>query len=431
MQIFASWSVISLSRFGVEEFVETGQITKSFWARSYILLASSIVILATSYFWMPWLAGWLKISGEFEWVILAYFLTMAFWTHVQHALNGGKLMQSQGVLFAVERIIILVAFLILIATDSLKPMSALLVYTVSPLIVSIIGLYLLRKLISLSFSFDRAWIAKLLRFSFPLIFAFFLLNLSNNYIDAIFISQFLTKKDLGIYSIAFQFYGMFMQLPLLAGTLILQLFITLNSSKQSDKVETFMELILPIITVTIGLGLSVGIPIVAVFIQFAFVESSNEISSLYSILALSTVFAAPFVIGFIPYINSMSASRYWSIFTLIAATINIVGDYYLIPKFGLYGCAWTTFMAQGIAFVFTTVLIVRKFSLSFSWTIPATIPVTVGTILGYVFSNITLGIFSTFVLTAILIMIYKKSFLQGITLIKNYRRFLTLQEVTK
>src|SRR5205823_9777847 len=118
---------------------------------------------------------------------------------------------------------------------------------------TIAGLLAIRRLFSWRFNVDTAVIAKLLKFSLPLIPYSLIGYFSTNYLDAIFISQYLTRADLGIYSVAYQINGILLQFPLLAGTLLLPLFVTLRSSGKADRVTTYMEDLLPLLTFVGGL----------------------------------------------------------------------------------------------------------------------------------------------------------------------------------
>ena len=62
-QIFLNWSSTALARFGIEEFVETGKITRSFWARTSIFIPNLLLILVLSVFWLPPVATWLKLPS--------------------------------------------------------------------------------------------------------------------------------------------------------------------------------------------------------------------------------------------------------------------------------------------------------------------------------------------------------------------------------
>ncbi len=421
VQIFTAWTAIALSRYGTEEFVGTGRITQSFWARFFILLPNTLVILALSFLWLPWLSSWLKLQPGSGWLVLGFFVAVSLWMHVQHSMLGAKLPRTQGTLLAVERAITVTLMLVLVWFGRLDPATAVGAYIVSQLIVSSVGLIMLRRLVSWKFELDIAALKKILKFSYPLFFAFFVLNLSNSYIDAIFISQYLTKADLGIYSVAFQFNGIFLQFPLLAGSLLGTLFVTLRANDDFEKVRTYMQDILPVLTAMVGLAIIAIVLLSGIFIGFAFGENGPQITAVLTILALSTVFAAPCLFGYMPFFNSLSATYFWTIYTAVAAGVNIVGDIFLIPRYGLLGSALATVLGQALAFVVIVILVNRKFDLKHKWTVQATVPAAAGVWIAYWSGDILYGLAAVVLLTGLLVLLYRKIFFRGVRLLINYK----------
>lgn len=427
VQIFTAWTAIALSRYGTEEFVVTGRITQSFWARFFILLPNTLVILALSFLWLPQLSSWLKLQPGSGWLVLGFFVAISVWMHVQHSLLGAKLPRVNSTLLAVERAITVILMLVLVWFGRLDPATAVGAYILSQFFVSAVGLIMLRGLVSWKFELDVDALKKILKFSYPLFFAFFVLNLSNSYIDAIFISQYLTKADLGIYSIAYQFNGMFLQFPLLAGSLLGTLFVTLRTNNGFEKVRTYMQDVLPVLTAAAGLGIMVIVLVSGIFIGFAFGENGPQITSILTILALSTVFAAPCMFGYMPFFNSLSASYFWTIYTAVAAGINIVGDIFLIPRYGLLGSALATVLGQALAFVVIVILVNRKYDLKHRWTVQATVPAVAGVWIAYWSGNMFYGLGGVILLTGLLILVYRKIFTRGVRMLINYKSTIALQ----
>lgn len=425
VQIFTAWTAIALSRYGTEEFVGTGHITQSFWARLFILLPNTLLILVLSFLWLPKLSSWLKLEPGSGWLVLAFFIAISVWMHVQHSLLGAKLPRAHGTLLAVERAITVILMLVLIWFGRLDPATAVGAYILSQFFVSAVGLIMLRGLVSWKFELDIDALKKILKFSYPLFFAFFVLNLSNSYIDAIFISQYMTKADLGIYSIAYQFNGMFLQFPLLAGSLLGTLFVTLRTKNDFEKVRTYMQDVLPVLTAFAGLGIMVIVLLSGIFIGTALGENGLQIASVLTILALSTVFAAPCLFGYVPFFNSLSASYFWTIYTSVAAGINIIGDIFLIPRYGLLGSALATVLGQALAFVVIVRLVNRKFDLKHKWTVQATVPATAGVCIAFWSGNIFYGLAAAILLTSLLLLLYRKIFARGVRLLISYKSTIT------
>lgn len=423
-QIFTSWTGVALARYGVEEFVADGQINKSFWARSLILLPNTLLVLGLSFLWLPLLSNWLKLSPEIGWVVLAYFVVMAFWIHIQQALQGAKLPHLQGILLAIERISTFLILVSLVATDKLTYISAILAYIISPFLLSIIGLFQLRTFISWRIELDFGWLKKILKFSIPLIPFSLVGYLSTNYLDAIFISQYLSKSDLGVYSVAYQINGIFLQFAVLAGSLLMPLFVTLKTNDDVSKMNRYTEDLIPILTLLTGFFVLPVILILSFVLPFFFDQSSSEILPVLLILTLSTILAIPGLIGYIPYFNSFSATYIGMISAIISSVVNVVANFVLIPRFGLKGSAWATVLAYGTSFFVILMIVNRQFSLNNKWTIQALVPTIVGIVYYSFLDNFYMAFILVITLDAMIIFIYRKSFSKGIDLIKNYRSFL-------
>src|SRR5205809_3050616 len=248
MMVAVSWTSISVARYGCEEFVRTGQIASTFWTRLIILVPNLVLVLATAPFWLPRLAGVLNLPANSTWLVLALLLVNVCWIHIQQALQGAKLMRAQGWLLTLERALIFLVLSYLALSGSISVWNVSWLYVLGPAGASLAGLIKLRKLIWPAVRVDAALLNRMLRFSIPIIPTTIVGYLSSNYLDALFITHFLSQAKLGIYSVAYQLAGLTQQLPLLAGTLLMPLFVTLQTGKREDRTERFIREVLPPIT---------------------------------------------------------------------------------------------------------------------------------------------------------------------------------------
>lgn len=424
-QIFVNWTCIALTRYGVEEFVETGKITHSFWARSLILLPNTLIFLAFSFLWLPLLSNWLKLPPETAWYIVAHFIVMALWLHVQNAIQGVKLPRLQGYLLAIERMLVFSILLILIWSGKLNYLSAISAYIVSPLLMSFIGLFQLRKLVSWRIKYDFGLLKKILKFSVPLIPFSLIGYFSTSYLDAIFISQYLSKSDLGIYSVVYQINGILMQIPTLAGSLLLPFFITLQTSKQDKIIEAYLQDFLPLATLIWGFGCVLFAAFIGYLLPLVFGEKFAAMGLILWVLIIGATFAIPVLIGYAPFINSRSATYIGMIGAIAAAIMNFIFDFLLIPKYGLTGCAWATVLAYGVSFLVILLLVHRRFSFKHTWTFQATLPALFAA--GYLSlsGNQAVALIVAFSATMVLAFFYRKYIIQGIRILQSYRNFIS------
>lgn len=377
-QICFNWTSLALARFGVEEFVESETINKSFWTRSLILLPNVIILILLSKIWFPLISDLLKLSGDVYWLLIAHIVVFAFWIHIQHALQGAKLPRMQGGLLAVERIFIFAGLLGLALTGRLDPLTALWAYILSPLPVALIGILELRKLLSWKISFDFDWLKKILKFSVPLIPFAVVGYFSTGYFDAVFISNYLSKADLGMYSVVYQISGILMQFPSLAGVLLMPLFVTFQTNKQNENINLYLKEILPLVTFCWSGGCVLVAAAAGFVLPWFFGPEFDPAGKYLMVLGLGATFAMPLLTGYSPFTNAVSATYISMIGGAAGALVNVGLNFYLIPRYGLLGCAWATAFAFGTSFFVMMLVAHWRFRLRQNWTTQAVLPMIAG-----------------------------------------------------
>lgn len=422
-QMFVGWTGIALARYGVEEFVGTGKISDSFWARTAIFLPNTLIFLLFGSFWLPAVSSWLKLPPEAFWLVAEHFVASAFWLHIQQAMQAAKLPRLQGIMLAAERIAIFAGLVILAAIGRLSGSSAIICYIAAPTLMTIIGLFAIRRLFSWRLQIKSEMVRQVLKFSLPLIPYTFIGYFSTSYLDAIFIAQYLDKSELGIYSVAYQVNGILMQFPLLAGSLLLPLFVTLQTGNNNARIKTYIEDILPLLTFIGGLiGVCAALAM-TVFIPLVFGQHLEPAVILLWILISSAVLAIPTMIGFAPYINTISATYIVSFLALASSLVNFGANYFLIPKYGLKGCAWATVMAYGASVLVAILVGYFRFSLGHRWTIPAFLPVLAASVYTSITYDYLTAFFLAFAVAFVIVLIWRKALLDGIRILKDYRTF--------
>jgi O-antigen/teichoic acid export membrane protein len=423
-QIFVNWTCVGLARFGVEEFVEAGNISKSFWARTIIFLPNTLIFLLFSLLWFPLLANWLKLPSEAFWLVILHFIITTCWLHVQHAFQGAKLPKLQGSFLAFERVLIFVTLVILALSGHLTWISAVWAYIVPPFLMTLIGLWQIRKLVSWKPDFDRETMRKMLKFSVPLIPFSLVGYFSTSYLDAIFISQYLDKTELGIYSVAYQINGIMMQFPVLAGSLIMPMFVTFQSNKQDDITQKYLTDVLPLLTLVWGFACILAAMLGMFFIPIIFGSQVSASSNILWILVISAVLNFPAFVGYIPYVHQISATYIGTPMAIGAALVNLIANYLLIPRYGLVGCAWATVLSIVASLLVVFTLVHLRHSLKHRWTLQAMLPTIV--VCGYYFwsHNLIVSLLIGLVLLVFLAIFYQKHWRIGINLIVNYRKLI-------
>jgi O-antigen/teichoic acid export membrane protein len=421
-QIMVNWTSVAVVRFGAEEFVETEKIARTFWLRLFILFWNFLLVSLVSGFWFPPLSSWLKLPAESFWFVILHFAASAFWLHVQFSLQGAKLPRIQGYLLTIERFLIFAGVAGLFLYNSLSPLSALICYSLAPLLMMLVGIIFLRHFIFARFSINWQFTRKILAYSLPLLPFSLVGYFSTGYFDAIFISKFLSTQDLGIYSVATQINGITFQLPTLANSLLLPLFVTLQKESKNQKTSDYFRHILPGLTLFYGLACTA----LSFFGYFAVplifgAEFQGAVLPLWILLASTTV-SVPILIGYSALSNSTSTT-YISMFAAIfSAVANIGANLLLIPKYGMAGCAWATVIAYIVSVMTFTLLLKRSAKIPLSWVFIALLPSFISALLFSANQNPWLALSSCFILSFFVGYLHNQSLKQMFRFINNYKK---------
>jgi O-antigen/teichoic acid export membrane protein len=418
-QLAVNWTSASLSRYGVQEFVETGSISKPFWTRFWILVPNAVLVLATSWLWLPFLSSLLKLPPQAYMLVLAHFLTNALWIHVQQGLQGAKLMRLQGSLLTVERVIV---FLIILACGTSGQASFLriaLAYIFAPLAASAAGFWALRNLILPVSGLDATLLRQMLKFSLPILPASLLGYMSTNYLDAFFISHYLSAAELGVYAVVYLISGTSMQLPLLGGTVLIPLFITLEIDGTDDRARRFMLNGLPLLSLLWGIACSFVAAFGSYIFPLVFGDQFREIGKLLWPLMAAAALSGPFLMGYAPFSHAKSVTYIAMLAGIAAALVNVLLNFLLIPRFGLVGCAWATTFAFALHLVVVIVLVDLRLLSGRSWTLLAVLPPIAGALCASIYSVSFIALGVSLLLCALLALVWRQSVSTGFRMLKN------------
>ena len=421
-QVFINWSSPALVRFGAEEFIDTGAIARVFWTRLGIMAVNLAVVLGTAQFWFGPLAGWLKLTWASFTLVVTHFAVTALWLHVQMSLQGAKLQRSQGLLQMVERAAILAGVIGLIISARLEFYTVAVCYIAAPAIVVVAGLVQLRALVFHSFAFDAAFVKKLLLYSLPLLPFSLVGYFSGSYVDAVFIANFLSTRDLGIYAVATQMNGIAIQFPMLATALLTPLFVSLDKEAAHGKLHSYFANALPNLTLACG-AVGTAAALAGYFlIPAVFGAEFRDAALPFWILITSTVMAIPVLCGYAPLTHARSVTYIAAIVAVLSAAANIGLNFLLIPLYGMAGCAWATVLAYLVSTVGFAMLLQWKTKVSVSWVFFAALPNLSGTAVFWWTGNIWLAVAASIGLFVVVLAVRWRSVGVGIDIMKRLLR---------
>lgn len=372
--VFVNWTGVALSRYGVEEFVKTGKISNAFVNRGIILLPNLLLLLLTSPLWLYPILSWLKLGREVIPFILLHFVMTSVWLHIQNSLQAAKLLRLQGLLVLLERVVILVVLSVIIIGGIHSWLYATLAYIFAAFSMAVIGYFKLRPYLSFTGKINKPWMRKILAFSLPL-FPYTLTSFfSTNYLDAFFISKYLTKSDLGIYSVVYQVSGVLLQFPVLVGSLLMPLFVTLRTNRKEHMVVTYLQDTLPLMTFIWGVLTAFLAAACCFLLPLIFGPDLQHASRIIWIMIVGSTVVLPSLIGYSPFVTAAAAVFISFPLAFVTAATNLTGNTLLIPHWGLLGSTWATVLSYVMSLIFIILLIHRRFRFKHTWLFQAIIP---------------------------------------------------------
>jgi O-antigen/teichoic acid export membrane protein len=377
-QASVQWTAISLFRHGCREFVDEGRIAAAFWNRLAILAANLLLVALAAPFWLPRVSSLLSIPDDARGLVLLHLASTALSIHSQQSLQAAKLPRFQSVLQIAERAAIVAAIAVSAVLGGTTWRTVALAFALAPLLSTAIALVRLRRLIWPPVALNGALLGRMLRFSFPLLFFSVVGYLTTNHLDAIFILRFLSSSDLGVYAVAYQIAGTFMQLSSLLGSLFMAFFITADGEGDGARIERFFVAILPALTLAWTSFAAVVAILGGLLLDSFFDRAFQPARMLLWPLLAAAALAAPVTMAFGPAVNARSRTSIAAVAAVVAAAANTLANTVLIPRFGLVGCAWATTAAFGASLAVFVLLAPRAVSAPRSWTFYATLPMALG-----------------------------------------------------
>ena len=420
-----NWTGMTVTRYGCQEFVETGRIASAFWTRLAIVLPNVGLVIATIPFWLPKVSEMLHLPPRAGWLVIGLILANILWGHVQQALQGLKLLRLQGWLLTVERALIFFSMGWLALSGAISVWSVCCVYALGPLLASVVGLLRIRKLIWPVGGIDLSLLRRMLKFAVPLIPAAFIGYLSSYYFDALFILHFLSESELGVYAVVYQLTGLTQQLPALAGTLLMPFFVTLQTDKNDNRTARFIVEVLPLLTLLWTLACAFVATAGWYLLPLIFGAKFSQTAPLLWPLMAASAFVGPWLMGYGPITTSAARTPLITIAVLSGSCANVGLNWILIPRFGLLGCAWATTVASAINLVIIFYMVHRSSLAKRTWTLQAVLPIGIGALYASVFGENIVAFGLTVMASLVIGVAHRKSLIRSLATMREYGRFVS------
>jgi len=415
--LFCNWTSIAVIRLGGEEYINTHGISFIFSARTVILLFNIAALILLYPLWNNFLTSLLKIPGDTGPYLLCQFVLMSILSHFTAGLQAVKLLRLQGVLLLLEKGISLVIILLVYFFFNISWQNIMVAYLIAVAVSCICSFFLLRKYFL--FRIERKHLKQVLYFSFPLLPYGITAFLSTNYLDTFFISNYLERNDLGIYSVAYQFYGVWSQLPTILGGLMMPMFLSYLVRNHLHVVERFLKESMHIVVLIWTMLSAILAFALCIIIPEAFNINHPQLNSILIIFILGTAFLIPNFIGFNPYILARKVVFFAFPLTIITAGLNLLGNFLLIPKYGLIGSTYSTILSMLTGFIATYFFLTYYFRVNAIRCVMSLAPALLGILLCFWISNILVILGSVLFSALLLLFLYRNNFESVIGFLKN------------
>lgn len=427
-QIVIMWTCSAVVRFGVAEFVETGSIAKTFWARTAIFIPNLIAVVALTPIWFPYASRLFELPADSTATLVLLIVSMALAMHVQFSLQAAKLPSFQGALQMLEKAATFVILLILAIGPGLSVASAILAFALPPLVSTIVGSVKLWPLISKTFALEKTRIGQILRFSLPLPIYSILSVISLNHLDAIFVVKYLSLADFGVYSVAYQVNGLVLQLPALAGSLLLPLFVTASSSDQQDTMRArYFSEALPLVTLSIGILCVAAAAVGTVLLPRILGSDFSSVGLMLWVFAAACALSTPVGAGFLPLTSSVSQTSTQMIAAFFSAIVKLGLNFMLIPMLGLSGSAWATVAAYTTALSVYFILTRRHLDLAIAPVALSLVPTVAAAVTFELSTSLSVSLLVFIGGIILLFVIRRDLYVNGLEMFRAMRRRMAAQ----
>lgn len=178
-------------------------------------------------------------------------------------------------------------------------------------------------------------------------------------IDIILLGFMKTNEDVGLYSAAYKIINMLVLFVSIIFSPIYPVLVELIAQNKTDKLNKLLStvskvILMSILPITVG-----GILLSGNLISLLFGKSYEGATQAFCILLLYTILL--YFREIYGYTLSTSGSqKIYMYIVSVSSSINIMANYFLIPRFGINGAAFATLMSEVINLIFMGIMAHRK-----------------------------------------------------------------------
>ena len=357
-----SWTQSSLVRYGIEEYTKSGKINKTIWTRVLLFWPLIFICLSLLYLFRNNFISYTGISTLSFNLMISFFTIYIISSETQCYLRALNKIKLYGFLQSIEKVIVVLGLsLIMLQLFPKNINSVISVYIAGPFVVAVpILTYILFKNV-FPIQIDRALLGRMFIFSFPLIF-----RTANtyifNWIDIIIIKKFMSIKDVGIYSLAYNGMSVFQQFSMMTTVITIPLLVTFLTRNRIDLIKRYISRIIPQALFFWVILLSLSIMAAPFLIPILGGERFNQAIIPFSGLLIGLI-ASGFSSLYTPVFQAYEMTKQVTFIAFVSTPLKILGDFILIPKIGIIGAVTATALSFFMGGFLRSLVIHRKLGL--------------------------------------------------------------------
>jgi O-antigen/teichoic acid export membrane protein len=353
-----NWTETSIVRHGREEYVISGKVNQSFWARMYIFVPVIIVFTLLFVIFSKQITSYIGIDQRLIILLIVVFLLNGLLNFINRLYQSTDRMKRSAYILLSQKVFYLICLALIYFNVFRTSLTAILILiNVSFLLAIIVNIVTFDFGKIMPRVLNKEYLKRIWIYSWPQLIGFPGIYIVN-YIDLFVIKRFMTLSDVGVYDIAYAGFTNIAAFIMLMSTVFFPLIVEYRAKKKFGMIKKHVKntpvfVLAWIVLVVIGL-------IVSKYI-FPLLFSSKYVASVpaFNVLLIASIFY--FVsIYLLPIVNAFDLIIYSQIFNLVKAGINIAGDFILVPKMGIIGAAYATMISYFVAMLLSIMLLIIK-----------------------------------------------------------------------
>ncbi len=337
----ANWTTSAMIRFGKEEVITDGTIRKTFWARALISGITLPIFLLAIYVFRNRIVSYIGFPSSHIFLVIVYFLALTIFSLLLYPYQALGRMKAFSSIPVFEKLIYGILLTLLFLNIFPKEISTVVLFLIlASLFSSLLLFVLFEKKLIFPIEISKTTLKKIFHFAWPALgggAGGYVVN----WIDIIVIKMYLTVFFVGVYSVAYGIYNYLMTIPLLGINLVSLMLTSFLVREREDLIIRYVKRFIP----QIIFFWSFFVSLIIVFSEPIFGIWAGKKYELaifpFIILAIGLVYRG-ITCAYTPIYSVYLMPRRYHATNIFIALLNLIGDFVLIPRYGMMGAAVST-----------------------------------------------------------------------------------------